>query len=82
MEIKDYIISKKSIYADELEIGECFKYNNHIYLKAKMALSMVFISSDIVYVNLTNNTIYPSYEFKGICVEPVKAYVQIETVKS
>ncbi len=82
MEIKDDLISKRLIYTDDLNIGECFRYNNHIYLKTKMALSMVFVGSDIVYVNLTDNEIYPSHEFKGICVEPVKAYVQIKYCKS
>ena len=81
MEIRDNIVSiKKLIYADELEIGECFRYNNHIYLKTKIALPIM--SSVITYVDLTADTIYPGDAFKNIYVEPVKAYVQIESVKS
>ena len=83
MEIKDDIMRKNRIVADELEIGECFKYDNHIYLKAGIARSTFFsaVGSDIAYVDLTANETYPGYEFKGICVEPVKAHVQIKHCK-
>ncbi len=82
MEIKDDIIMKKLIYADDLKIGECFKYNNHFYLKAEAASTRTFFTySDIAYVDLTDNKIHPSYEFKGVQVEPVKAHVQIKYCK-
>lgn len=74
MEIRDDIVSKKLIYADELEIGECFKYIDHIYLKANVHNC----ESRIIYVDLTDNMIYPEFEFKETCVDPIKAYVQIE----
>lgn len=83
MEIHDDIIRKKWVEANELEIGECFKYDGHIYLKTKIVVptSCQYLVDSIAYVDLTANKTYPGYELNGIDVEPVKAHVQIKYCK-